>query len=365
MPRGPTPREKSRRDRGRAAAEVFAAQRAAIAILLGRPCVPAVNQLPPSFVSISDRDAELIPVQGHRGVRLNLYQLRPGRPAGPVILFGHACGFAAGSYLPLFERLVADAEIFAFDARGHGGSDVPAPEPGIYDPDSYARDLAALGAATAARAQGRPLHYVGHSLCAAAMLRLGAVFPALFRAIPWRSVLIFEPPIFPSADRPEHAECLEKDRRLAQRTAARRRDFASPEELVGLIAGRGVFRDVRREFLVAHAVATLKPAAVGYTLACPPEVEAATFASFGEDSTFRALPEFPAEPPLHYVAGDATAADRNWATLAAPAVAERLGARAGRAARRRFTALPGRGHLMIQEDPELTAGLIREMLTNY
>jgi pimeloyl-ACP methyl ester carboxylesterase len=313
-----------------------------------------------NFVSLPDSDAELIPVTGYGGVRLNLYRLRRSRGSGPAVLFGHACGFAAGSYLPLFERLLGDAEIFAFDARGHGGSDAPAPAPGLYDPDSYARDLLALGTTVAARIKGRPLHYVGHSLCAAAMLRLGACLPALFRTVPWRSVLIFEPPIFPSAGRPEHAECLEKDRRLAQRTAARRSTFASPDELVALIAGRGVFRDVQREFLLAHAQATLRPIeGGGYTLACPPGVEAATFASFGEDSTFCALPGFPAELPLRYVAGDAEATERNWATLAAPAAAVRLGL--GQNGPRRFTQLPGRGHLMIQEDPEMTCELIRGM----
>lgn len=322
-----------------------------------------VNLLP-DFVSIPDSAAELIPVAGHGRVRLALYRLRRSRAAGPVVLFGHACGFAAGSYLPLLEQLREDAEIFAFDARGHGGSDVPNLEPGTYAPDSYARDVAALGATVAGRVEGRPLHYVGHSLCAAAMLRLGARLTDLFRRVPWRSLLIFEPPIFPSADRPEHAECAEKDRRLIQRTAARRSRFASPDELVDLIAGRGVFRDVRREFLVAHAHAALRPIDGGYTLACPPTVEAATFAAFGEDSTFRALPDFPADVALHYVGGDPEAAERNWTTLVAPLVAARLGAHPGNQGRRRFTQLPKRGHLMIQEDPEMAASLVRGMLAN-
>lgn len=318
----------------------------------------------PDFVSIPDSDAELIPVAGHGGVRLNLYRLRRSRRGGPVVLFGHACGFAAGSYLPLLERLRDDAAIFAFDARGHGGSDAPPPDGDTYNPDSYARDVAALGAAVTTRIDGRPLHYVGHSLGAAAMLRLGSKLTGLFRTVPWRSVLIFEPPIFPPPDQPIHAECLEKDRRLAQRTALRRSDFASPNDLIDLIAGRGVFRDVRPEFLAAHAHATLKPRGAGFTLACPPAIEAATFASFGDASTFRALPNFPADTPLHYVAGDPDGMERNWATLIAPVAAARLGVRPDDAARRRFTQLRGRGHLMIQEDPEKAAELVRGTLAN-
>lgn len=316
------------------------------------------------FVSIPDSDAELIPVTGHGGVRLNLYRLRNSRRGGPTVLFGHACGFAAGSYLPLFERLRHDAEIFAFDARGHGGSDVPPVAEGTYAPDAYALDLEALGSAVAARIAGRSLHYVGHSLCAAALLCLGARHSARFRAIPWRSVLLFEPPIFPSASRPEYAECVEKDSRLVQRTAQRRSEFASPDDLVKLVAGRGVFRDVQREFLVAHAHAALKPRDGGYVLACPPNVEAATFASFGEDSTFQALAKFPAETPLHYVGGDPDVPERNWTTLIAPVVAAELGVRPGNEARRRFTQLRLHGHLMIQENPEIAAELIRGSLAS-
>ena len=192
------------------------------------------------------------------------------------------------------------------------------------------------------------------------MLHLGTCFPDLLRATPWRAMLLFEPPIFPSADRPEHAECAEKDKRLVARTRQRRESFANPEELVSLLTGRGLFRDLSRDYLVAHAQATLRPAAAGYTLACPPAVEAATFASFGEDSTFRALPGFPAEIPVHLVGGDPDGGpERNWTTLMAPALAERLGEKS---TQRRFTQLRGRGHLMVQEDPDTILRLIGDLL---
>ncbi len=274
-------------------------------------------------------------------------------------MFGHACGFAAGSYLPLLKALARDTDLYAFDARGHGGSEAPTPLGEGCTPADYARDLANLAAVVATRG-GKPVHYVGHSLNAAAMLHLGACFPDLLRATPWRGMLLFEPPVFPSADRPEHAECAEKDKRLVARTRQRREHFANPEELVSLLTGRGLFRALSRDYLVAHAQATLRPAEAGYTLACPTAVEAATFSSFGEDSTFRALAGFPAEIPVHLVGGDPDGGpERNWTTLMAPALAERL---RENSTQRRFTQLRGRGHLMVQEDPDTTLRLIGDLL---
>lgn len=312
-----------------------------------------------SFVSIPDSEAELIPVAGHDGTRLHLYRLRASRAGAPVVMFGHACGFAAGSYLPLLQALTRDADVYAFDARGHGGSETPMPHGTACAPADYARDLAKLAAAVAARS-GTPIHYVGHSLNAAAMLHLGSCFPELLRSIAWAGLLLFEPPVFPSPDRPEHGECAEKDKKLVARTRQRRERFTNPEELVALLTGRGLFRDLSRDYLVAHAQATLHPIEGGYTLACPPAVEAATFAAFGEDSTFRALAEFPAEIPVHLVGGDPDRGpERNWTTLMAPALAARLAARSDL---RRFTQLRGRGHLMVQEDPDTALWLIRSLL---
>lgn len=322
------------------------------------------------FVSIPDHDAELIAVEGDGALTLNLYRLhRPGEERGrtnrPVLLFGHACGFAAGSYLPLLAAVSEFADVFAFDARGHGGSDVPPADAAHCGPDRHALDLARIARAVAARAPA-PIFFVGHSMGAAAMLRLGVVRRELVTSFPWRGILLFEPPIFPSPDRPEYAECLAKDRALVQRTAARRAHWPSCEAFVAALAGRGPFRRIGREALAAHAAATLRPAAgAGFNLCCPPAVEANTYGSFGEDSTFRALSAFPRDIPMHLVGGDATDENaRSWVTLMAPIIADALDLRHDGRAQRRFTALPGQGHLMLLEDAEMTCGLIRDFLSS-
>ncbi len=316
-----------------------------------------------SFVSIPDAAAELNLVAGDGGLALHLYRLQPANKNLPVVLFGHACGFAAGSYLPLLRRLTAIADVFAFDARGHGGSDGLTDDLTIYNPDTYARDLAAIGRSVAARTGDRPITYIGHSLGAATLLRLGALHQAAFAAVPWAGALLFEPPIFPTPDRPEHAECISKDAALVKRTSVRRASWESPEALAEALRGRGVFRRMPSEYLLAHARATLRPLGrgLGYELCCPPRVEARTFAAFADDATFRALPDFPPSIAMRLIGGDPHEADRGWVTLMAPVVAHRLGLNPD--GQRRFLQWQRRGHLMIQEAPEMTYELVRDFLS--
>ncbi len=325
--------------------------------------------MPESFVSIPAQHADAFAIEGEGGLTLRLYRLRGFRAHGrPVLLFGHACGFAAGSSLPFLTALTEEADVFAFDARGHGGSDAPANDLSLYSPDHYARDLARVRAALAGHVGVRPVAYVGHSLGAASMLRLGCKHPDLFAAHPWRALVLFEPPMYPSPDRPELAEAVRKDRELIEGTASRRARWPSPEAFVTAVSGRGAFlRRIAHEFLVAHAHAALRPArdGGGYELCCPPAVEVATYRGFSEDSTFRALPEFPRSVPMHLVGGDASdAAARSWVTLMMPVAAARLGLTATGAGPRRFTALPNRGHLMIQEDAEMTRRMVGDFLAS-
>ena len=77
----------------------------------------------------------------------------PVPKGAPALLFGHANGLAAGSYEPWLRLLARRLWIFAFDARGHGGSRWPegALEE-VFADDRMAEDLLPLTRAVAARA---------------------------------------------------------------------------------------------------------------------------------------------------------------------------------------------------------------------
>src|SRR3546814_832470 len=154
-----------------------------------------------------------------------LYRLRRGRPGGPVLLWGHANGFAAGSYLPLLEELCEDFRVFAFDARGHGGSQQPpAPFGRTLHIDRYTEDLGLHVGRVRECTGDAPLFYAAHSFSGVAALRLGAV-----RGIaPWRAVVLFEPPLVPTPDHPEHAVAVTTARDLVAAAKRRRRRWTSP-----------------------------------------------------------------------------------------------------------------------------------------
>lgn len=307
--------------------------------------------------TIASSLAERVAVLGGDRNALSVYRLRMAPADGPVVLFGHAGGLAAGCYIPLLERLTRAAEVYAFDARGHGGSAAPRQGQGaaaLYAPDCFARDLAAVALAVATRAD-RPIVFVGHSLGAVSLLRLGTHHPQLFAGVPWRRFVLFEPPLFPTSDVAAYGEASKKNRALARRTLARRARWQSPGAFADFLAERRPFAAFERAWLDHHARSTLQPAAEGdWTLACEPEVEATIYSSFGEPSTFAALGRFVPADIVHLIAGDPDAGpERDWVTAVAPEAARRLGAG-------RMSILAGRGHFMIQEAPNDALKLIRE-----
>lgn len=300
----------------------------------------------PSFRSLPA--AEMFIVSTGDGAMLPVYA--PGGPPGaPALLFAHANGFAAGSYEPWLGALARDLQIFAYDARGHGGALWPeGPLDTVFHVDRFADDLAEVAAACRGRLGGAPLHYCGHSLGAAAALRL------LSRggAPPWARAILCEPPVFPPRTSRHYAGALVEQRSLIARSAARRSRWASPAALAAALSGRGPFARFRPKMLAAHCRATLRPTEDGdYRLACPPAVESVIFESHRDADTWQHLGA--AQGPILLVSGDPTLADAGWiATVLPDMTAAVPGAR--------LQVLAGAGHLMISEDPERCRVLVLE-----
>jgi len=284
------------------------------------------------------------------GAMLPIYSA--GGPRGaPALLAGHANGLAAGAYAPWFTMLARRFRVFAFDARGHGRSRWPdGPLDEVFSVDRFAEDLAAVAARLAARLGGAAIAFAGHSLTAAAALRLAARSGSL----PFARSVLFEPPIFPPREHANYAEAAAQQERLIAGSARRRAHWPSPNAFRDFIHGRGVFKNFAPGYLEAHCRATLKrDPAGGYVLRCPPAVESAVFRSHRDADTWQRLPLI--SLPLDLVSGDPDLAGRDWVSGAMAAIAARL-------PRAKLAVLRGAGHLMIQEQPAACCDLIFKLL---
>lgn len=297
----------------------------------------------PHFRSLPE--AESVALATPDGATLPIYAL--GGPArAPGLLLGHANGLAAGSYGPWLLELVRHRRVFAFDARGHGGATWPeGPLDQVFHVDRFTDDLALVAHAVKARLGDAPLLMVGHSLGAAAALRLAAR-----GEVPWSRALLFEPPVFPPPHLPHFAEALAKQTPLIERSAGRRAHWQSPEALAVLLGARGAFARFRPDLLAAHCRATLRPLPEGgYALACPPAVESAIFLSHRAGDTWSRLRRIAA--PIHLVSGDPALPERGWVSALMPDMAREIpGAR--------LTTLAATDHMMLFEQPEPCRDLV-------
>lgn len=296
-----------------------------------------------SFRSLPE--AECFTVTTPDGAVLPVYAL--GGPEGtPGVLVGHANGLAAGSYGPWLRELAAELRVFAFDARGHGGSSwPPGPLDEVFHVDRFADDLALVAGAVAARLDTAKLHFAGHSLGAAAALRLGARGAPW----PWSSTILFEPPVFPPPHAAHYAEAAAKQTPLIERSARRRERWESAEAMRRTLGARGAFARFRPDLLAAHCRATLRPRDDGFVLACPPAVESTIFRSHRLADTWQHLPMIGAS--VHFIGGDPALPERGWISAVLPEmVAQIPGAR--------LTTVPGADHMMIFETPETCLRLV-------
>lgn len=297
------------------------------------------------FLSIGSTDGELIDVRGGDGARLRLYRMHGGGRAGPPILVGHCNGFSAGCYLPLLRALATDHDVYAFDHRGHGGSDAAIATAGELLADSVASDVEALILAVAALRPDAEIHYVGHSLSAAALLHFSIRHEARYRRLPLAQVVLIEPPVFPDPQHPLFDECSRSTVELVARTLRRRRRWRSREAYVAALRGRGPFAAFASGMLEQVAAATLRPSGDDFELACAPETEAAIFSTWGRPILFPLLGRVSNHPSMTLVGGDPdTGPGRDWVTAIMPSVAQRIG-------HLRFVTITGHGHLWPFEAP--------------
>ena len=193
---------------------------------------------------------------------------------GPLLVFAHATGMCARTYLQLLEPLGEQYRIVAFDARGHGRTTLPA-DPAIIPADwkPYRRDIAALVAALG----GGPVRLAGHSFGATSAFEAAVETPGLAS-----SVLLIDPPFIPFDQVQAYRGNPDAPHHMAEQAARRRAHFASRESIFKAYHNRGVFTGwpdrALKDYIEGGTLPDPNPSnECGIRLACTPAWEATSF----------------------------------------------------------------------------------------
>ncbi len=203
-----------------------------------------------------------------------------GDPDRPVdVIFLHATGLNARTYARLLAPLAERFHVQAYDLRGHGRTQMPAK---LMTYDSWNRHRDDVIALMDAHVK-TPVTFAGHSMGATTSLLVAGKRPDLVCGL-----ALIDPVIMPEA-RYRMIEMplgtLSMRRLPIARGAARRRShFATKDEAIAALTGRGFFKtwpaDVLRDYVADGFEADPKG---GVRLSCTPQFEAATFAAQRND----------------------------------------------------------------------------------
>jgi pimeloyl-ACP methyl ester carboxylesterase len=274
------------------------------------------------------------------GTRLHylVWRADAGDAPEPVLL-AHATGFLARLWEPVAVLLAAAGyDVWAYDARGHGDSEKPAPAGDNYHWLRFVEDMRAFLAATGLRG----LAFVGHSAGGAAGLYLAGQDAGVFTRL-----AVIEPIVMPGG------AVMDESRRQQMAEGARRRRhvFASREEMVSQYRQRPTFERWPDEMLQLYADCGTNRREDGQVeLKCPGDIEGEIFANSGALNVWDALPNIGV--PVMVVEGEHT---EQFLSMVAGGVAQRV-------PQGRLEKIEDAGHLAPMERPELVANLLLKFL---
>ena len=275
-----------------------------------------------------------------RRVRANGIELACFERGGdePAALFAHATGFHARCWDAIAEAL--DERSVAVDLHGHGRSEKPPPP---YPWSAVADDLAAFCEALDLRgAIG-----VGHSKGGAAVAVAAALRPGTFAALLLVDPVLMDPALY------ERTPSFEAEHFVARR----RNRWDSPDEMFARFADREPFSRWQPRVLRDYCEYGLLPApdGEGYTLACPPEIEAAVYAGNRAWNPYPRLREL--RLPVRILRAPPPRPGEPWSMSASPT----WPGLAGALANAEDVPLPQHSHFIPMEAPDLVAAHVREL----
>ena len=194
---------------------------------------------------------------------------RYGNPDGARLLMSHGNGLAIDLYYPFWSLLLDEFDVIVFDLRNHGAN--PSGDLARHSLPTFCRDLEAVGQVVDRAFGVRPRAGIYHSVsCLAAALApsLGASYAAL---------VLFDPPLFQAGvgQRVFELACHQ----AAARTRIRASRFRNQQEFIDLMNAQPALARVVPDVPRLMARTTLRSAADGCELRCPPEYEAKILAS--------------------------------------------------------------------------------------
>jgi pimeloyl-ACP methyl ester carboxylesterase len=263
---------------------------------------------------------------------------------GPLLHFANANGYPPAAYTPLFAALTPRYHVIAMRSRPL----VPGANPAaLRDWSVLADELIAFLDGQGARGGVG----VGHSLGAVTTVLAALRRPELFSAVVAIEPVFFSPLRLTIYDVFRRLGQVDRVHPLIAGARRRRRAFASKEEMFGRFRKATVFRRLDDAALRAYveAAAAPSPDGQGVTLAISPEWEAAIYAT-GPYNLWRELSKL--KPPLLVIRGaESDTFDRG----AVKALQARL-------PEAQVINIPGTGHLVPMEKPEVVGKAIVEFL---
>lgn len=206
-----------------------------------------------------------------------------GPENGPVLHWAHANGFNGQTYAPLLAKLSERFTVYAWDARGHGRSTLPADPAALKGWDIYRTDLLAVIDFLHRRHQA-PILLGGHSMGGCVSVMAAAASPDKIAGL-----MLADPVIVPW--RFKFAMKLSwllgprgEGNRLAEMAGKRRAAWPDIATMEKAYTGRGAFRTWAAPFLSAYLRGGTRPSAEGVQLSCAPAWEAANFMAQSHDS---------------------------------------------------------------------------------
>lgn len=198
-------------------------------------------------------------------------------PNDTILLF-HCNGFHAMAYYQLMRDFTDKFRCLGVDLRGHGSS--TAPKRRSWSWHAFAEDVSNV----VETLQLHGCYAFGHSLGAAACLIACIKNKNLFSGM-----YLFEPPVFPPAER----EKLAKSNELAEAARRRKVVYNSMGEAWQSFQTKAAFRRIDPDALKAYVAHGLVPCEVDglqrYILKCNPEHEAIIYEEGGKADVFHLL----------------------------------------------------------------------------